>query len=160
MAIQRTEGATTPSPKRIVLATDFSPYAEAALRWADAVSQAFKAELIIIHALDLTLGGLAGLTPEIAAFPVADQLVDQLREEAKTEMGRLAKRFPRARTIIRDGSPRTTILQAASEIGADLIVVGTHGRTGLARMLIGSVAEHIVRHSRGPVLTVRLTEPT
>lgn len=159
MAAQRTEGAATPAPKRIALATDFSPYAEAALRWADAVSQAFKAELIIIHALDLTLGGLAGLTPEVAAFPVADQLVDRLREEAKTGMGRLAARVPRARTLIREGSPRTTILHVASEVGADLIVVGTHGRTGLAHMLIGSVAEHMVRHSRVPVLTVRLAEP-
>lgn len=159
MPAHRIEGGATPSPKRIVLATDFSPYAEAGLRWADAVSQAFKAELIIVHALDLTLGGLAGLSPEVAAFPVADQLVDRLRTEAKTEMGRLAGRFPRARTIIREGPPRPTLLEVASEVNADLIIIGTHGRSGLAQMLIGSVAEHLVRHSRIPVLTVRVAEP-
>lgn len=159
MARQRSKGAAAPPPKRIVLATDFSPYAEAALRWADALSRTFKAELIIIHALDLTLGGLAGLTPEVAAFPVADQLVDRLRQEAKTEIKRLAKRFPRARTVIKESPPRAMLLHAASEVDADLIVVGTHGRTGLAHMLIGSVAEHVVRHSLVPVLTVRLAEP-
>lgn len=159
MPAHRTEGGATPSPKRIVLATDFSPYAEAALRWADAVSQAFKAELIIVHALDLTLGGLAGLSPEVAAFPVADQLVDRLRTEAKTEMGRLAGRFPHARTIIREGPPRPTLLEVASDVNADLIIIGTHGRSGLAHMLIGSVAEHLVRHGRIPVLIVRVAEP-
>jgi nucleotide-binding universal stress UspA family protein len=159
MPAQRPKRTAAPSPKRILLATDFSPYADTALRWADAVSKAFGAKLIIVHALDLTLGGLAGLGPEVAAFPVADQLVDLLREEAKTEMARLAKRLPRAQTTIREGPPRSTLLQVASEVRADLIVVGTQGRTGLAHMLIGSVAEHLVRHSRIPVLTVRLTEP-
>lgn len=159
MAAQRRRRRAVPSPKRIVLATDFSPYAETALRWADAVSKAFGAKLIIVHALDLSLGGLAGLAPEVAAFPMADQLVDQLRQEAKTELARLSKRFPRARTIIREGPPRPTLLQVASEVRAALIVVGTQGRTGLAHMLIGSVAEHLVRHSRIPVLTVRLGEP-
>lgn len=159
MATQRRKRRAPVSPKRILLATDYSPYAETALRWADATSKAFRAKLIIVHALDLTLGGMAGLAPEVAAFPVADQLVDRLREEAKTEMARLGKRFPRARTIIREGPPRSTLLQVASSVRADLMVVGTQGRSGLAHMLIGSVAEHLVRHSRIPVLTVRLAEP-
>ncbi len=159
MAAQRRTRRAAVSPKQIVLATDFSPYAETALRWADAISKAFRAKLIIVHALDLTLGGLAGLAPEVAAYPVADQLVDRLREEAKTEMARLGKRFPRARTIIREGPPRSVLLKVASSVGADLIVVGTQGRSGLAHMLIGSVAEHLVRHSRIPVLTVRVGQP-
>lgn len=145
--------------KRVLLATDFSPYAEAALRWADGLSRAFGADLFIVHALDLTLGGLAGLTPEIAPMPVADQLLEHLRAEAATEMARLAARFPAAQTVVREGSPRPTILQVASDVGADLIVMGTQGRTGLAHILIGSVAEHAVRHSRIPVLTIRLAEP-
>lgn len=153
------KGPTQIAVKRILLPSDFSPYAEGALRWADALSRAFGAELVIVHALDLTIGGLAGLTPEVAAVPVAEQLVERLRAEAKTEMARLAARFPNARTVIREGSPRPILLQVASEVDADLIVIGTHGRTGLAHMLIGSVAEHLVRHSSIPVLTVRLAEP-
>ncbi|MDP3766726.1 MAG: universal stress protein, partial [Dehalococcoidia bacterium] len=59
------------------------------------------------------------------------------------------------RTIIREGMPRSMILDVAREVGADLIVMGTHGRTGLTHVFFGSVAEHVVRHSRIAVLTVR-----
>jgi nucleotide-binding universal stress UspA family protein len=57
--------------------------------------------------------------------------------------------------MVREGMPRAAILDVAREVGADLIVMGTHGRTGLTHVVFGSVAEHVVRHSRIPVLTVR-----
>jgi nucleotide-binding universal stress UspA family protein len=67
----------------------------------------------------------------------------------------MVERFPGARPLIREGPARSTILEVAGEIEADLIVMGTHGHTGLTHVLFGSVAEHVVRHSRIPVLTVR-----
>lgn len=61
-------------------------------------------------------------------------------------------------TAVRSGDPADTILDYADEVDADIIVAGTHGRTGLHRRVIGSVAERLVRHARCPVLTVRLPE--
>jgi nucleotide-binding universal stress UspA family protein len=144
--------------KRILMPTDFSPGAEPAARWADGLSRAFGAELVLLHVLDLSLAGLAGLPTQVAMMPVVDELIERVRAETTQEMSRLAERFPQARTIIKEGSPRPAILQVAVEVGADLIVMGTHGRTGLARVLLGSVAEHVIRHSAIPVLTVRETE--
>jgi nucleotide-binding universal stress UspA family protein len=141
--------------RRILAATDFSAGAERALQWARALSEAFSADLVILHVLDLSLAGAAGLPTELAAMPAVGQLMDRLRSEATAEMTKVAARHPRARTLLREGSPRQTILDVAREVGADVIVVGTHGRTGLAHVFFGSVAEHVVRHSRVPVLTVR-----
>ncbi len=141
--------------KKILAPTDFSPDAEPALQWAQSLSEALGADLLILHVLDLSLAGVAGLPTEMAAMPAVGQLVDRVRVETKAEMVKVAARYPRAKTMVREGSPRTGILEAGREIGADLIVMGTHGRTGLAHIFFGSVAEYVVRHSRIPVLTVR-----
>jgi nucleotide-binding universal stress UspA family protein len=82
-------------------------------------------------------------------------LLDQVREEARGLMAELAGRVSGAATMIREGIPRQEIVQAAREMNADLIVMGTHGRTGLAHLLFGSVAEHVVCHAPVPVFTVR-----
>jgi nucleotide-binding universal stress UspA family protein len=82
-------------------------------------------------------------------------MVQDLQGRAEAAIGLLAARLPRARTLIREGGPRSVILDVAAELKADLIVIGTHGRTGLEHLLIGSVAEHVVRYSPIPVLTVR-----
>ncbi len=141
--------------KKILAPTDFSPGAESALQWALSLSEALGTDVFILHVLDLSLAGVAGLPTELAAMPAVGQLVDRLRVETKEEMAKVAARYPRATTMVREGSPRTGILEAGREIGADLIVMGTHGRTGLAHIFFGSVAEYVVRHSRIPVLTVR-----
>ncbi len=145
--------------RRILFPSDFSPGAEPAARWAEALGRAFGAELVLLHVLDLSLAGLAGLPRQVAMMPAVDELIERVRAETAEEMSRLGARFPQARTIVREGPPRSTILQVASEVGADVIVMGTHGRTGLAHVLFGSVAEHVVRHSTIPILTVRETEP-
>ncbi len=145
--------------RRVLFPSDFSPAAEPAARWAEALTRAFGAELVLVHVLDLSLAGMAGLPTQMAMMPAVDELIERVRAETAEEMSRLGVRFPQARTIVREGPPRATILQVASEVGADLIVMGTHGRTGLAHVLFGSVAEHVVRHSTIPVLTVRETEP-
>lgn len=140
--------------RRILAPTDFSPGAGRALEWAVGMCEP-NAEITILHVLDLSLVGAAGLPTEMAAMPAVGQLIDRLRAEAREEMRKLAARYPQATTLMREGSPRATILDVAQEIGADLIVMGTHGRTGLAHIFFGSVAEYVVRHSRIPVLTVR-----
>jgi len=147
-----------PRVRRILAPTDFSPGAESALQWASSLGEALSAEVVILHVLDLSLAGIAGLPTEFAAMPAAAELIDRLRAETKTEMARVAAQFPRAKTVVRETVPRIGILDVAREVGADLIVMGTHGRTGLAKIFFGSAAEYVVRHSRIPVLTVRQDE--
>lgn len=142
-------------PRRILVPTDFSPGAEEALAWAQALGGAFKADVVLLYVLDLTIAALAGFPSSMAMVPAAGELLDRIRAESEQEMAKLAARVPGARSMIREGSPRAVILEVAREVGADLIVMGTHGRTGLTHVFFGSVAEHVVRHSRIPVLTVR-----
>lgn len=137
-------------PKRILVATDFSQGAEAALSWAKAVAAAFKAEVVLLHVLDLSR-----FPPSIASAPTREDVVAHVRTESEREMAKAVERFPGAQPFMREGPARSTILEVASEVEADLIVMGTHGHTGLTHVLFGSVAEHVVRHSRIPVLTVR-----
>ena len=142
-------------PRRILVPTDFSPGAEDALNWANALGAAFHAEVVLLHVLDLSIAALAGFPSSLAMVPAAGELLDRIRSETEQEMTTLAARVPGARAMIREGTPRATILEVAAEVKADLIVMGTHGRTGLTHVFFGSVAEHVVRHSRVPVLTVR-----
>jgi nucleotide-binding universal stress UspA family protein len=144
--------------QRILAPTDFSPGAEQALRWAMGLAARFGARVTLLHVLDLSLGALAGLSPEVAAMPATIELAERVRAEVEEQMRELTARFPDAVVVLREGTPRAAILEVAKEIGADLIVMGTHGRTGLAKVLFGSVAEHVVRHSPVPVLTVRQTD--
>jgi nucleotide-binding universal stress UspA family protein len=156
---QRKTGASRVTITRILVPTDFSPGAERALRWAATLADGFGAEMIFLHALDLNLAALAGLPSEVAAIPAVEELARLVRAEAAESMGKLSARYPGARTIVLEGSPRTLIPQVAEEEGASLIVMGTRGRSGLSLVVFGSVAEHVVRTSRIPVLTVREDEP-
>jgi len=140
---------------RILVPTDFSAGAEPAHRWAVGLAEAFGAELLLLHVLDTRLAAIAGLPPDMAPMPAVDQLLQSARAEAEQQMRALGARFPGAKTLLKEGVPRATILEVAKEERADLIVMGTHGRTGLSHMFFGSVAEHIVRYSRIPVLTAR-----
>ncbi len=112
----------------------------------------------MLHVVDLATLSLAGYSPEMTLSPATSEMFTHMRDEAKAQMARVKAAHPHVRTLIREGSPRAAILDVAEAEGADLIVMGTHGRTGLARVLFGSVAEHVVRMSPIPVFTVRGAE--
>lgn len=139
-------------PTNILVPTDFSPCAEHALDYACALAAKLGAKLHVVNAI-------GGVFPDL---PVAltDQMLTSLRDSSTTALARLvdARRagvsFGEVRVI--EGDARDVILQAATDVHADLIVIGTHGRRGLSRLLLGSVAEHILRRAPCPVLTVRL----
>ena len=141
--------------RRILAPTDFSHDAERAVQWAVHLGGLMKAQVIVVFVLDITLGAVAGLPPQMAGIGATGQLLARIRREAAGEMRRLGRRYPQVTTMIREGSPRPTILRTADRLRADLIVIGTRGRTGLAHAVFGSVAEHVVRYARMPVLTVR-----
>lgn len=161
-ASQGTAGGRTIRVCRILAPTDFSPRATKALHWAVAMSTALRAELSVLHVVDLDalaymdLGGNPALdgTSQLVSLGV----LERVRADAERALSHLTKSFHAIHPMLREGSPREVIIQVAEELGADMIVMGTHGRSGLARVAFGSVADHIIRHSTVPVLTVREPE--
>jgi nucleotide-binding universal stress UspA family protein len=135
---------------RILVATDFSAQAETALRWAQRFAECFGARLILLHVIDIF--SLA----ETSCRMMGNDFLPLLREKAAESMQCWQRRLPQAETLIREGAPRPLIVDVAEELHCQVIVMGTHGRSGLAHLLLGSVAEYVVRHSKVPVLTVRM----
>lgn len=143
--------------KTIVCPVDFSPGSDRAADHAVSIAQKYGAALHLLHVypIDVFVGPDGGLT-------LTPEIVKRIVEEATAGLEKLATPL-RARGVdvhveVRDGIAAEEIVRYAEKHKAELIVVGTHGRTGLSRMLVGSVAERIVRTSHVPVLTVRLTE--
>jgi len=142
--------AGMPRISRILVATDFSPQASHALEWAQRFAGAFEAKLVLLHVIDIfSLAEITCATGGTDPLPL-------MREQAQRCMAELKTLVPDARTVIREGSPRPVIVDAALELDCQLIVMGTHGRSGLAHVLLGSVAEYVVRNGKVPVLTVRM----
>ena len=141
--------------QRILAATDFSALASAAVRHAAEIARNSNAELIILYAdpFDPPAEFTAGQVDEIAKH------LERSRKRAQEELERYAAQQTgqgvRWRAIVAVGTPAAAIVKAAREQGADLIAMGTHGRTGLRRLFLGSVAERVMRDAPVPVLTVR-----
>jgi len=141
--------------KRILCPVDFSDASRSALQVASELARRFDGELTVFHAYPLP-----GYTlPEGTVLPatgmlqeLADQ-TDALLERWKADA--LKDGAPRVTTDKSVGEPAVEIVAAAEEGKYDAIVVGTHGRTGLAHVLLGSVAERVVRRAPMPVVTVR-----
>jgi nucleotide-binding universal stress UspA family protein len=139
-----------PRISRILVAIDFSPYASNALQWAQSLAGALGAKLILLHVIDSVAAvGLetGGVTADFAPLYV-------LREQAEKRTGELKALIPDAEIVIREASPRPTIVDAALELNCQMIVMGTHGHSGLEHLLLGSVADYVVRNSKVPVLTI------
>jgi universal stress protein A len=152
-----------PAVTRVLVPIDFSPSSRAALEYATFLAGRLGAELEVLHVWEPP--GYVG-PDTLALLPVAPGQPgwEQTRGEVQREVERfLAKGAARPKQLsvrVEAGEPSDTILQIARDGGADLIVMGTHGRTGLSRLLIGSVAEAVLRRSTCPVLTVRVPSKT
>lgn len=143
-----------PAFRRILLPTDFSDRAETARAYAALLAQTFGAELHLLHVLQepiavLPESGLAVAPPAINLSELTVAAENGLAAITVAEPGRIAAR------VVRSGLPAEEIVRYAEEAAVDLIIQGTHGRTGLAHVLLGSVAEKVVRKAPCAVLTVR-----
>ena len=138
--------------ERILLASDFGDSSRQALDLALQIAEKFGSELILVHCWEPpNYSYAAGLYLPVDVIAPIEHAARTHLEEATIE---LKQRFPAATSLLRAGAPWEELLAAASEVKADLIVMGTHGRRGLERALLGSVAEKVVRLSPIPVLTV------
>ncbi len=144
--------------RRILHPTDFSTASRPALDRAIALARQNQAPLWVVHALPpmvLPLGGDAAFMPP-GAYEAMDQGARQhARKQLATLVERAKKVGVRASALLVDGAPAEQIARAIRRTRADLVVIGTHGRTGLSKMLLGSVAERVVRLASCPVLTIR-----
>ena len=145
--------------KRILVPTDFSDNSERAVRYAAELAEKFQSEVVLLHVVQ----DLALILPDaVMPIPVATPDLNDMIASAKTGLANLVAALNLAhlnpKAEVRVGNPPSEIVSAASDLKADLLCISTHGRTGLAHFLLGSVAEKIIRHAPCPVLTVRPTK--
>lgn len=144
-----------PSIRTIIVPTDFSDLSVEAIRYAMSLSEMYGADLHLIHVVD---------DAPVLAFHTMEMTTDFVIEDTTRTAEQHLHEFARAHDIhgregitlaVRHGNPYDEITRYAAEAGADMIVMATHGRTGLAHVLLGSVAEKVVQHADIPVLTIK-----
>lgn len=135
----------------ILCPTDFSDCARKAFHLAGSLARFHGARLILVHSIDVQYGphGYGAVMVEVRPADYPRQMFEALKQ--------LQPPYPEVRVehVLAEGRPGTEILRVAQERGCDLIVMGTHGRTGLMSLLMGSVTEEVLRQAPCPVLTVR-----
>lgn len=148
-----------PEISKILLATDFSDDSVNAQRYAEELARKFSSEIIVLN-VDQPLAPV--MVGELGpAFDVGtmNQLAEEQRLAAQRELDRVVTQMRdaglKARSLLRVGSPFVEIVRAAQTEAVELIVMGTHGRSGLSHVLVGSVAERVVQKAGCAVLTVR-----
>lgn len=146
--------------KRILVATDLSPASEPAVRAAAALAIRMDASLLLLHVLsEKELDALAGAhEPRHSVEMIHGDLEAGMWEQYRRVVPDEVRRFLHTEALVVPGVPAQEVARAAAMKGADMIVTGTHGRTGLRRILMGSVAEQVLRTAPCPVLTVRPPE--
>jgi len=142
---------------KILLAVDESRFSQAATQTVLKRADPQKDEVRVVHVVDI----LTNRTPEMNAYyPGVDHARDAQRKIAETLVAETAKLLCsgnlRVDTVVEWGNPKSKIIDAAAQWHADVIVLGSHGRTGLERFLMGSVADDVMRHAHCSVELVRI----
>jgi nucleotide-binding universal stress UspA family protein len=144
--------------KKILFCTDFSENSHWAFSYALNLAKTYKSKLVILHVTPVPMH------PEQLSIYLPQEKLDELRASQKKEIADQLKKnylkklskFKGYKVILKEGEPFIEIIRIARKEPADLIVIGTHGRTGIDHILFGSTAEKVVRKSPSPVLTIRL----
>jgi len=142
--------------EKILTAIDFSESSDFAFEYALTLARQFQAELTVMHVINEPVDLRGFYVPHISF----EQLEKEIEEGAEKMMEKFCQTkmgdFTRYTTAVVAGIPYEEILRKAAETGASLIVLGTHGRTGIDHLIFGSTAERVVRSATCPVLTIRL----
>lgn len=144
--------------KKILFATDFSEGSDFAFRAALSLARKYDSKLTIIHIINEPVDLRGFYVPHISF----DKLEEEIEQGAEKLMEKFCRQhikdFENYETHVLPGIPYDEIIKKAKEFNADLIVLGTHGRTGLDHVLFGSTAEKVVRKSPIPVMTIRIQD--
>jgi nucleotide-binding universal stress UspA family protein len=143
----------------VLAATDLSDPSLPAIAAGAAAAERSGAQLVVVSVLDWAMPGAAAATGMVSALPAlpTPELTREIRDALRSTLEHAMTRVEatgEARVL--EGSPASAIVDCAEELGAELVVVGTHGRTGLTRLALGSVAERVIRAAGCSVLAVRL----
>ena len=142
--------------RTILVPTDFSSDADAALETAIGLAEKFDSRIVVVHAYHIDL---AIASPVVGSGTLPQGYWDELREQATAHAANVSQRASdrgiEASSIAVAGTPSAAIVEQASQVGADLIVMGTRGLSGLKHVMLGSVAERVVRTASCPVMTVK-----
>jgi nucleotide-binding universal stress UspA family protein len=144
--------------KRILVPVDFSRTSEAALLYGAAMTKVFEASIHLLHVVE-TIAGAEPLELQIdARKPIEDAIQAKALEDLQRLLSAEDQTQLRAEFAVEWGSPLVEIVRYAKAQSIDLVVMGTHGRSGIKHVIIGSVAENVVRSAPCPVMTVRHPE--
>ena len=150
-------GAAALQVRRILLPTDFSGCANYALPYAAAIARALNATVICVNVVEPIVPAV-GYTGMAEAMPIAE-MSEQMEDSAERELPDVMRceelHGLKVEEVIGHGDAAAEIVRVADEQDVDLIVISSHGRTGLGRIIFGSTAEAVVRHARCPVLVVK-----
>lgn len=143
-----------PIPKTILVPVDFSDTSEKALDYAVDLAKSLGAKVVILHAYELPVYGF----PD-GAFVATVEMATRIMNGAQAALQACVEKRKASgvemKIELRQGNPVDEVHSVADAVGADLICVGTHGRRGIARALLGSVAEQVIRTAKKPVLAIR-----
>jgi nucleotide-binding universal stress UspA family protein len=144
--------------KRVLVPIDFSEHSKNALQYAISFAKQFKSELLLVYVVEPTIYPADFSFGQVAV----PSIENELRERGKTELDNLLKTQVgtalTARAIVKTGKPFLEIIDLAVEEDVDIIVIATHGHTGVEHILFGGTAEKVVRKAPCPVLVVRPVE--
>jgi nucleotide-binding universal stress UspA family protein len=140
----------------ILVAVDFEEASLRAFQAAQTIAAGIHAPIFLVHVYRFPLYAYPAIEPVPVPPPlVVEMEIDVEAREALTKFA-TSVGIPPSRTLVREGDPADEILAAATAVGARMIALGTHGRRGLSHLLLGSVADQVVRRATVPVLTVRV----
>lgn len=145
--------------KRICVATDFSNPANRAFQYGLVFAKQFQAELHLLHVIEDIIPTVP--EPGLAMLPT-QEIMNSLRKASEDGMAKVISQHDVSgvdiRQVVREGVPFREVCDYATKESVDLVIVGTHGRSGLTHLLLGSVAERVVRSATCPVLTIHWNE--
>jgi universal stress protein A len=146
--------------RQILAPTDFSEFSKQAIDDAFKLAQTFGAKLLLLHVVELPAYPVEGFVPP----SIGTTLLEDLERQARLDLAQVLPAAPDAKVEVMPqvvvGTPYRAIVEVAEAEKVDLIVMATHGRTGLSHLVMGSVAERMVRLAPCPVLTIRPTVAT
>jgi nucleotide-binding universal stress UspA family protein len=146
-----------PRIHHVLVPVDFSPHARRALEYGCELARRFEGRITILHAYtlpnyQLMEGSLSASPQAIAELITGIETALEKEQQAARQLG-----VANVATLAREGRAVDEIIRAATELDADVIAMGTHGRSGLSHALLGSVTDKVIRNGPCPVLTVRVT---
>lgn len=145
-------------PQTILVGTDFSDISDEALRAAALYAKTFQSKVLVTHVFDPTpnVPPVVWSRPDLLERSIRVEIEDAIRETLTGKTAELLQGVAEVElSVVQHPSPGRALVEMAEDEGADLVILGSHGRSGLSRAFLGSVAERVVRHAPCPVLVVR-----